>query len=401
MSPNKKSPPRARGRSRRITLLEFTLVAAAFAGLLCCPRLWLSSHRLFPMTPVWQWLPQPPYPLDYILFGLALASLAGVGIFFRRPVFFIKSFLALAAVLALLDQSRWQPWLVGYAAMLGALLLLPWDRPAEWDEQTTANVLHPCRLLMICTYFYSGFQKLNYGFVVVLGLMLEPMFDRLHLNPAWLAPRTLGPAAMLLALVECLSGAMLAFPRTRRLAVGCMILMHTTLLLWLGPLALRWNYVIWPWNLAMIALLVILFTGKARWDLRTLWRSHTYAKVIGVAFGILPLLTLFGAWDAYLGFSLYSGNIKDAMVYVDPKRAAELPAEVRPYVKPDGMMEIDRWSNQELGVPIYPETRIFASVGRQVANWLGPHATVRVIEIDKPNRFTGERKATQFDPLTY
>lgn len=404
-APRKEPPRRAASQQRDleagvIAILRPLLAVAALAGMLCSRRLWISSHRLFPLTPVFQWLPQPPYPLDYALFGAALACLAGVALY-PRPAPFLKAFLILAGVLALLDQSRWQPWLIENAVMFGALLLVPWGRRAEWTARDTSAALDPCRLFLICMYFYSGLQKLGYGFVLVLAEMLQPMFERLHWSTAWLEPRRLLPVAIVMALVECGSGLLLAFRRTRRIAVICLILMHVSLLAWLGPLALNWNYVIWPWNLAMIALLVLLFWKPGRWGFRTLLGSHAYAKGVAVAFGVLPVFTMLGLWDSYLGFSLYTGNIKDAAVYVGPQHTAELPAQVRPFAKVDGMVDIDRWSRAELGVPSYPETRVFISAGRQLAQWVAPGTPVRVIELEKPDPFTGQRKATGFDPLTY
>ncbi len=354
--------------------------------MLCSARLWLSSGRSFPPTPVAGWLPQPAYPLDYVLFGAALVSLAGIA-FWRRPAFFLKAFLILIAMLAALDQSRWQPWMLEYAVILGALLVAP-ARDA-------------CRLLLICLYFYSGLQKLNYGFPTVLAAMLRPMFDRFGLDAAWLAAGRLAPAALLLAAVECLSGLGLGFRRTRAAAQVCLILMHLSLLLWLGPLALNWNYTVWPWNLASIALLVLLFRGPSVPDLRAMWRSHAYAKAVGVAFGVLPLLTFAGLSDSYFGFALYSGNVKEGMLYLDPKLIPALPPAVRPFVKPDGVLDIDRWSVSELGVPVYPETRIFQAAGRRVALWLPSGARVRVVELSRPNPFNGQRQARNFDPLTY
>ena len=357
--------------------------------MLCSARLWLASGRSFPLTPVAGWLPQPPYPLDVVLFGAALVSLAGIALW-RRPAPFLKIFLALLAVLAALDQSRWQPWMLEYAVMFGALLALP-AGPRAPDA---------CRLLLICTYFYAGLQKLNYGFPTVLAAMLRPMFDRFGLDSAWLAAGTLAPAALLLAAVEGLSGLGLGFRRTRAAAQVCLILMHLSLLVWLGPLALNWNYTVWPWNLASIALLVLLFRDPVP-DLRAIWRSHAYAKALAVAFGVLPLLTFAGLSDSYFGFALYSGNVKEGMLYLDPQLIPALPPAVRPFVKPDGVLDIDRWSVSELGVPVYPETRIFQSVGRRVALWLPSGARVRVVELSRPNPFSGQRQARNFDPLTY
>jgi uncharacterized membrane protein YphA (DoxX/SURF4 family) len=385
---------------RTIRLLRLVLVLATAVGLAITPKLWVSSHRLFPLTPVWGGLPQPPFPFDYILAGLLLASLAGVELAPQAGLF-IKIFLALAGLLAALDQGRWQPWVLQYAVMFGALLILPWNRPSQWTARETGGALDACRLFMAWTYFYSGLQKLGYGFVIVLAGMLEPVFQRLHLNTAWLTLRLLVPAALLLGLVECASGVMLVFERTRPVAVVSTILMHVSLLLWLGPLGLNWNYAIWPWNLAMIALLLLLFRRGSPWDFKTLARRHPYAQAVGVVFGVLPLLTLLGWADSDLGFSLYSGAIKAGNIYVPPQRVPELPELVRHYTKPDGLIEIDKWCEAELGAPLYPETRVFVAVGRQVASWLGPGATVRVIEVERPNRLTGQRKATTFDPLKY
>lgn len=385
--------------SKSVLAIRPLLAAATLAGMLCSHRLWVSSHRLFPLTPVWRGLPQPPFPADYILFGLALASLAGAGAW-KRPSVFIKVFLILAGALVALDQSRLQPWLLEYSVMFGALLWLPWDRPQDWRERNMGMALHPCRWLLIWTYFYSGLQKVGHGFVNVLASMIAPMIARFHWSNALLSARVLRPAALVLGLAECISGLLLAFPRTRRPAVVCLILMHISLLLWLGPLALGWNSVVWPWNAAMIALLITLFWSGGKWGLRAMWRAHPYAKVVAVTFAVVPLLTILGIADSYMGFSLYSGNIKGAVVYVGPQHVSELPAAVRPYAKQDGILDLDSWSAAELGVPLYPETRVFASAGRQVALWVRSGAVVRVIELEKPDPLTGQRKASSFDPMT-
>ncbi len=395
-----KAAPATSHDLRSIRWLRLVLVLAAAGGILTTLKLWVSSQRLFPLTPIWRALPQPPFPWDYVLVGLTLASLAAIAVVPRTGLF-LKVFLVLMGVLAALDQSRWQPWMLQYVVMFGALLTLPWERPFQWTAPEAAGALAACRIFMAWTYFYSGLQKVGYGFEIVLAGMLQPVFERLHLNPAWLTHQLLLPAALLLGLVECASGAMLLFRRTRPVAVVCMILMHISLLLWLGPLALNFNYSVWPWNLAMIVLLLVLFRPGSYWDLKALWRSHPYAQGVGVVFGVLPLLTMMGWWDAYLGFSLYSGNIKTANLYIDPQRISELPEPVRRHAKSDGVLDIDRWCYAELGAPIYPETRIYVSAGRQVAGWMSPGALVRVIELDRPNPFTGQRKATGIDPLTY
>ncbi|MBI3698216.1 MAG: hypothetical protein HY238_25690, partial [Acidobacteria bacterium] len=281
--PSRHAEPQAQPETRTVTLLRPIVAVSALAGLLSSMKLWVSSHRLFPVTPVWQGLPQPPYPLDYVLFALLLGCLAAIAVV-RRPARFIQGFLILAAVMILFDQSRWQPWLTEYAVMFGALLTA--------TERETAGALPASRLYLVCMHFYSGLQKLGYGFVVVLGGMMAPMFTWLHLDPKWLAPGRLTPIALCMGLVECVSGLLLAFPRLRKAAVVCLILMHISLLLWLGPLVLGWNHAIWPWNVAQIVLLIVLFWGPTPWDWKQAWRSHPYAQAVAVVFGILPVFTI-------------------------------------------------------------------------------------------------------------
>jgi len=391
-------------RPRVVVSLSAITAAATLAGMFFSRRLWVSSGRLFPTTPVWPAV-RLPFPADYVLFGLTIGCLVGIlvtGFVSSKsyPVF-LKSFVILAGGLVVLDQSRLQPWLIEYSVLFGALLCLPWNNRRGWPEKETASALHACRWLMIWTYFYSGLQKLGYGFVSVLASMAAPMISRLHASSALLSIRVLRPAALGLALAECVSGVLLVFPRTRRPAVVCLILMHVTLLLWLGPLALGWNSAIWPWNAAMIGLLITLFWGRGGWGVRDMWNAHPYAKTVAIVFALLPILTICGITDSYWGFSLYSGNVKAAVVYIGPQHLSDLPASVRPYAKQDGILDLDQWSSSELGVPLYPETRVFASAGRQVALWASSGAIVRVIELGKPDLKTGQRKAHSFDPMTY
>src|SRR5713226_8678140 len=128
-----------------VALLRAVLALAAAGGILTTLKLWVSSHRLFPLTPIWGGLLQPPFPWDYVLVGLLLTSLAAIGLAPRAGLF-IKIFLALLAVLAALDQCRWQPWVLQYAVMFGALLILPWNRPLQWTARETAGTLDACRL---------------------------------------------------------------------------------------------------------------------------------------------------------------------------------------------------------------------------------------------------------------
>ena len=90
-----------------------------------------------------------PAPLDYVLYAAMFAMLIAIAMV-ARPSKWIGFFVALAIVIALFDQSRWQPWFYQYLIMLIAVGL---------SEQRICDEY--CRLVMVCTYFWSGLQKTN------------------------------------------------------------------------------------------------------------------------------------------------------------------------------------------------------------------------------------------------
>ena len=47
--------------------------------------------------------------------------------------------------------------------------------------------------------------------------------------------------------------------RLRWAAIGAVAVVHLTALLFLGPLGYNYDVVVWPWNLAMLGLVIVLF----------------------------------------------------------------------------------------------------------------------------------------------
>lgn len=80
----------------------------------------------------------------------------------------------------------------------------------------------------------------------------------------------------------------------RPAAFYCGIAMHVFILLVLGPVGHRFNVVIWPWNLAMIVFLFILFFRRTEEPaLRDIvWgRGFMFQKVALILFGVMPALS--------------------------------------------------------------------------------------------------------------
>ena len=218
-----------------------------FVALILSKHVWLTA-RHFPLVPVFSRLPPIPYPVDYVLLA-GLAILLGLIAASTAPKLYISAFLFLLVVLALLDQCRWQPWTYQYSLMLATLAVFYWKGGRADDEDAALNI---CRLIMASVYFYSGLQKLNPTFTV-------HVFPHLLDGEGLLSDSMLQVLAIFPPFIEASIGIGLLIQKFRQLAVVAAVVMHGFVLLKYGPLGFNYNTVVWPWNLTMIALDLILF----------------------------------------------------------------------------------------------------------------------------------------------
>ncbi|MDR3700881.1 MAG: hypothetical protein P4L56_14645 [Candidatus Sulfopaludibacter sp.] len=119
------------------------------------------------------------------------------------------------------------------------------------------SALQTCRLIVAATYFWSGLAKLNPNFFAVV-------FPSLFTTFVAAVPPLISHLAFLAPMVECGAGIGLLTTRFRSPALFCAAGTHGFILLAIGPLGSRFNAVVWPWNLAMIAVLFVLFFGPVK-----------------------------------------------------------------------------------------------------------------------------------------
>jgi hypothetical protein len=295
---------------------------------------------------------------------------------------------ALLAWLAAEDQSRWQPWFYQYVLMLLALALAGAGRPEA--------ALNTCRLIVAATYFWSGLAKLNPRFGVdVFPHLLEPLLG-VGVAAQPFVPR-LAPVA---ALFECGLGAALLFRRFRTPALFGALAMHAVILAAIGPLGSGFNVAVWPWNLAMMAFLPILFFGRdGDPGVRDIvWgRAFAFQKFVLVLFAVMPALSFFNLWDHYLSSALYSGNRTSGVIYLSDDVFDRLPEGIQDYVTEDGpnrsRLDIDQWSYGEMRVPAYPEARIYRNVARNICNYAAGGAGVELVVQGKMALVNGGRRS--------
>jgi hypothetical protein len=297
----------------RVVWVKWLLVAGLLSGLLLSPQLWVIAGRSYPFCPIVSGLPNLDYPFDCFWY-LILVSLLIAVLVQARPRATLIAFLVLSAILTLWDQTRWQPWFYQYFCLGVLLCPYPWKLPSS-DVTRAAVVLDACRVIVAATYFWSGLHKVNTAFVrFTFPWMVGPLLGPLPEPIAAL----LSKAGLVAALLEACIGIALLTRRFRTIAIIAAVSMHGFILLALGPLVLNRNSVVWPWNIVMALLVIVLFRRTnervfpdmlwPRWNL-----IHWAALVL---FGIMPVFNFADRWDAYLSAELYSGTVMLADIQI-------------------------------------------------------------------------------------
>jgi hypothetical protein len=390
-------PPDPDTPDARAHALKCVLALALLGGVLLSPRLWLSS-RAYPLAPVGDLLPPLPTPWD-LLGLLALLLLPATLLAPTRPRLALLVLVGVGTLLALQDQSRWQPWFYQYLLMLAALAFYPWGNPVA-PPGSRQGPLNACRLVVAGLYFWSGLQKVNASFVTeVYPWLLEPSQ---HWLPGPVA-ELLGRAGWAVGLGEAGIGLGLLVPLLRPLAIALALLMHVFILAAIGPTGHHWNTVVWPWNVAMVLFVLLLFGRSRDVSLRAiLWPGrcvpHWAALVLC---GLLPALNFAERWDSYLSASLYSGTTLDGSLLLSERALRRLPDEVRRHATrgDDGRQRLDlwAWSFAELNVPPYPERRVYRRIAHSlVAPGDGPGDVVLVIS-ERPSWRSTRRRETTYE----
>ncbi len=288
--------------------------------------------------------------------------------------------------LALWDENRWQPWFYQYVFMMLLVAV------AHGGEEGEGDALRACGLLVAGLYFWAGVQKLNPRFFAEVVPSLAA-----GLPAAW--ERVATPLAVLVPLTEVCAGLLLLTRRWRRVGVALALATHVCVLLLFFPS--RRNKVVWPWNVAMAAFVLILFRGGSPGLKGFLPRKALSPQAAAaLLFWLMPLLSLFGLWERYLSGALYSGNTAGAEVRLSGGVAERLPPQVRGKLRPDATggttLDINHWSYAELKVPAYPSARVYRGAAARLCEF-AEHPSDVVLTIREAPRPFGVAAVTTLD----
>jgi hypothetical protein len=325
------------------------ILSCVFTMLLSLP-LWLNS-REYPLLPMAAWVPIFPAPWDAVLLSLALLALV-LSIRFEWGTI---GFLALSALIVAQDQNRLQPWFYMYWLLI-LLTVFP-----------KAGALTAARLVLSAVYIWAGLSKCNaLFFSEVAPFFITPLAKPF---PPSMTP-LVSFAVSITPVVEALIGLGLWNRRARPFAMGAAIVMHAATLFVLGPWGHKFNMVVWPWNISMVALIFALFKLGPDEPFASLKASPSRTAVAALVCA-LPILGRMGHWDAYLSFSLYSGDTPRATLIVSPETTARMPEGMQKYATPNGF-DFRNWGEAVLKAPPIPEVRSYLAVAKFIRDKHAP-----------------------------
>jgi hypothetical protein len=206
----------------------------------------------------------------------------------------------------------------------------------------------------------------------------------------------------LMTLGEFLIGLLLVFPRTHRWGALGAILLHTSLLLALGPLGLNHHVGVLLWNLCFLCLVPILFPISRTAE--NVDAAHVPRRTaVLLATWLFPLSGLLGVADNWPSWQLYSSRPETWILSVHEADRNLLPDTVQSFIAEPAplsewcVIKLDRWSLEQTKSPMYPEDRfqraVIASLLAQV-----PESVQFRIDISEPEfPYWWKRRERQID----
>ncbi len=354
---------------KKLRFIRIVNCAAFLIGILGSYKLWLT-YRVFPLAPLVEGLSAPAVVHNLILLVLAASLLL---LIFRLNAWVILAFFLALTLALVLDQNRLQPWVYFYS-----LILVFFYHPK--NDPNPELVLNAIRLILICMYLWSGLHKLNASFLTIeFPQLVNDFFAEKYPFVFKLSKKI----AILIPLIEIVAGILLIFPKRRLAGFVLVVCTHLFVLLLLS--GVDHNPIVLPWNIALILLGFLVFFKNNTPLALSGWKNLALVFLVGV----MPLFNLVNAWGDYLSWSLYSAKNKLFYVaiaekhwkqfkYLEPALISQGDAS-NPYI-----VDVNKWSFQELNVPVNPEYRVFRGISKHFCQSDFPENELFFMVYEKP-----------------
>ena len=212
---------------------------------LSAPLWWPGRGRLFPLLPAMEALSAVPLEVSWGLSSTLVLSCLGYAFGLIRANIHLPVALISTALLCALDLNRLQIWVWMWYCL--------WVLDAFRGEPRSRAAFHGW--ILIAVYVWGGVNKLTPWFATNFDWFCEVFSITKPFSGSMIG-------AYSAALGEMAIGFLLIWPATRRWGIIGVFALHGYILLVLSPLGLNWNSVVWPWNVAMMALVWHFFNHQ-------------------------------------------------------------------------------------------------------------------------------------------
>ena len=287
--------------------------------------LWLPNLRSFPQIHATE-LPIFFSSFQrYFLYILALFSLFIANYNLRYYKIAITIFLFVFFLTILEDINRLQPYFYFYSLIFVSIALhikIPKNSHIPINTYIKSIEIDLYVLLGAC-YFWSGIYKCNELFpnlifnllnrITYLGTLLSKIPEETYYAIS-LFEILLGIWFFYLA-ITCSLG-LIYFKKIKFWYIFLASLLHFSIILIL--LLSKWNTIVITWNICIIVILILIFLNYKN-DEIVVMKNNNFSKIKHLLFAfivaILPALHIFGLWDSYLSWELYSANLSQKNYY--------------------------------------------------------------------------------------
>lgn len=353
----------------RANIVRITSMAFLFSLILSW-RAYIPSMRIFELSPVLEILGSAPAWADWAVLILNIGCL---GWLLMKPLQRAPAFAALACTVfwVLQDLLRFQPYTYMYVFTI--LLVV-------FFKSHGTNAL---KIMVASVYFWAGVHKINATFFFNLFPALIEPFYKFPKEPSLLAA-FIALVIFTVPLFEATIGLLLLFfPRQRRLTLLMAFIMLVVVLICLGLDGYTWNMIVWPWNIYLFLLVLMLRYKPSATGKKARFRFDTPTLVTIALFSIAPAVALFGWGHSYPSFKLYSGNTKRAeVIFSQNEDLTRLPNNLGQLVGRAHRLPLVDWTAYELELVVYPETYVFRRGAKGLCPYLsdGQNAKLRIYD---------------------
>lgn len=372
--------------THRLQFIKLTILVGLLVSVVLSFNLW-AGQRFFPKVPFIENYVGLKVPYDYLLLAILLLLIVFTFLSESKLISFLL--ILFSVFLCMDDQNRLQPWFYNYMLILFVLLFYR-NRVDEPNNYT--SIFITLQVLVALIYIFSGLQKFNSHFVNdSYSWLISPISKHISERQTYLLIK-LGHS---IPYIETFIGLGLLIKPLRYLVVPMVILMHVLILIFLGPFGNNYNPVVWPWNITMIVLNLLLFANVKQerfFDISILFKGIYFYVVITLML-IFPFFSFNNKYDSYLSSSLYSGNTHNCELILSDTAYNRLPYYIKYFAikqEDNNVLDIKKWAITELNTPCVPEYRIFVAVQNYIIQLT--HTTEQDVEMD----FTEREKIINF-----